>query len=367
MSRLAFVLLLFALVIPCPCYAANDQPLVVVKDGRYGYIDHEGRWVIKPQFVWAEDFWHGLGTVFVCGRYVSIDALGGLHPLRIALEGHLEPLKDGEKVGFVNASGEFEILPAFDEALPFSEGMAAVRIGEKWGFIDDAGKTVIEPKFEAAFYFRDGVGVVRTDPEAGWALIDRTGNVIANFDYVDLITEGRVPVARGEKRGFLDLHGKVAIPFVYDGVNAFSGGLAAVEKGDKWGYIDREGNMVVPAKFDSAGPFGHGLAPVKLGKRSGFIDKTGNFVFSLAFDYAPGFLTGDEESDLLIASADVSRFWTENREFGYVDTSGHVIWGPVDESPDHPPLFGWSEQGEAESCVGFPESTIKAIASFPER
>jgi len=39
---------------------------------------------------------------------------------------------------------------------------------------------------------------------------------------VDLIAEGRVPVTRNQKSGYLDLAGKVAIPLVYDGVARFS-------------------------------------------------------------------------------------------------------------------------------------------------
>lgn len=344
----------------------QNDPLVVVKDGKYGYIDHEGHVLIPPQFVWADDFWRGLGTVYVCGHYISIDSSGVLHPLRIAVDGNLEPKEKGGKFGFVDGSGEFKIAPLFDEALSFSEGLAAVRSGEKWGFVDTSGRFVIQPKFKAAFYFREGIGLAESDLDPSFVLIDKLGNVLGNFDYVDLVAEGRVPAARGEKRGFLDLHGRVAIPFVYDGVNAFSGGLAAVEKGEKWGYVDRDGNAVIPPKFDQAGPFGNGLAPAKQGKQSGFIDKSGKFVFSLAFDYAPGFLTGDEDSNLFVAPADVSRFWTVDGQFGYVNTSGHVIWGPT-ECPDHPPLAGWSEEDKARSCEGLPEATRKAVVSFPER
>src|SRR5215472_14095577 len=132
----SFVSLIFAIVVPV-CFSGNQkEPLVVVQNGKYGYIDHEGKVVIRPQFVWAEDFWRGLGTVYVCGRYVSIDSSGALHPRRIAVEGQLVPRKHDEKFGFVDAAGEFKIPPAFDDVLPFSDGLAAVRLGDKWGFID---------------------------------------------------------------------------------------------------------------------------------------------------------------------------------------------------------------------------------------
>jgi hypothetical protein len=366
-QRLSLLSLFVALGVPFVCFASNrKEPLVVVQNGKYGYIDHEGKIVIRPQFVWAEDFWRGLGTVYVCGRYVSIDSSGTLVPLRIAVEGHLEGRRKDDKFGFVDAAGTFIIAPTFDEVLPFSEGLAAVRSGDKWGFIDASGRLVIPPQFKTAYYFKQGAAVAELD--TGYVLIDTSGKALAEgFQLVDSITDGRVPVSRGEKSGFLDVKGKVVIPFVYDGETEFSDGLAAVRRGAKWGYVDRDGQIVIPPQFDRAGPFSSGLAPAKLGDHSGFIDKSGKFAFALVFDYAPGFLTGDEESGEFVAATDVSRFWTADQKFGYVNTSGHVIWGPMDGSPDHPPLAGWSEEGKAASCEGVPEATRTRIASFHER
>jgi hypothetical protein len=63
---------------------STGQPLVVVQDGKYGYIDHKGQFLIKPQFYWATDFEDGLATAYVCGRFVSIDTSGKIQPRRIA-------------------------------------------------------------------------------------------------------------------------------------------------------------------------------------------------------------------------------------------------------------------------------------------
>lgn len=346
--------------------ADKNEPLVIVEDGKYGFIDHEGNVVIQPQFIWANDFWRGLATVYVCGRYASLDSSGTLFPLRIAVEGHLEPKRRGDKYGFLNASGQFKISPVFEEALPFSEGLAAVRVGAKWGFVNTAGNEVIRPQFEGAFYFREGVATVEWKGEL--ALIDTSGNVLAQgFQFMDSVADGRVPVTRGRTAGYLDLHGKVVIPLLYDEAMPFSGGLAAVEKEGKWGYIDRDGKVIIPLKFDEAGEFSSGLAPARIGQKTGFIDKSGKFSFYLPFRYAAGFLTGDEESDLFIAESDVSRFWVGDDKFGYVNTSGHVIWGPIAGGPDHAPIFGWSEEENARSCEGIPDGMRAVAVGLPER
>jgi hypothetical protein len=367
LPRSAMWLSLFALTASCVCLGGyQDEPLVIVQNGKYGYIDHAGKIIIPPQFIWADDFRRELGTVYVCGRYVSIDRVGTLLPLRRAVQGHLEIQREGKKVGFIDAHGRFIISPNFDDALPFSEGLAAVQVGDVWGFVDAAGRQVIQPQFKAAYYFREGVATAEL--ESGSVLIDTSGKVLASgYHFVRFISNGLVPASRDGKAGYLNLRGKVAIPFLYEDADSFSGGLAAVEKEGKWGYIGPDGRTVIPFKLDGAGPFANGLAPARVGSSSGFINKSGKFSFELSFRQAPGFLTGDEESGLFIAETDVSRFWTVDDKFGYVNTSGRVIWGPTTGSPDHPPLTGWSEEDSTRSCEGIPKSVRATIASFSPR
>ena len=56
--------------------------------------------------------------------------------------------KDG-KIGYFNAKGEWVIEPKFEVGRKFKNGYAAVRVDRKWGFINLEGEWVIEPKFAA--------------------------------------------------------------------------------------------------------------------------------------------------------------------------------------------------------------------------
>jgi WG containing repeat len=358
------VCLLFLCVASSTVYVAGDkdEPLAVVQGGKYGFIDHSGNFVVKPQFIWADDFWQGLGTVYACGQYLSIDSEGNLLPRRIALKSHLEPERRNNKLGFVDAEGQFRISPVFDDALPFSDGLAAVKVGEKWGFVDATGSQVIPPKFDAAYYFRDGVAVAEID--SGEVLIDAKGKTVASgYRIVDLVTEGRVPASRDDKEGYLDPHGEIAVPFVYESVRSFSEGFAAAKQNGKWGYLDRDGRVVIPFEFDDTGPFGSGLAPARVGSKTGFINKSGKFSFLLLYRYAPGFLTSDK-SGLFLAESDVSRFWTDDNKFGYVNKMGMIVWGPTEGSPDHPPILGWTDEENAKSCEGISEPIRQKISTL---
>lgn len=333
---------------------AADEPLLIVKDGRYGYIDHNGHMVIQPQYLWAGDFVAGMAKVFLCGRVVFIDRQGDVWPRRPFSGAPLRPLSSRGKTGFVDAAGEWVIRPRYEDALPFSEGLAAVKEDGKWGFVDTEGKAVLDGLFDEAYYFNQGVALVTVGEEH--QLIDKSGRVLArSLGRTGLPAEGLIATGgKTGKWGYLTLDGSPAISPQFDYAGDFSENLAVVIRDGKAGYIDHTGAVVIPIQFDWAYDFSMGLAPVRQGPRSGFINRSGEFAFELSFRDATQFLFGD-----------AARFWTKDDQFGYVLTSGKVIWGPAPESPDHWPLFGWSDEDIHKTCEGVPDLLRQRIASFP--
>ena len=64
----------------------------------------------------------------------------------------IDVCKDG-KWGFVDLDGKEIIAPQYKDAKSFSNGLAAVSDGEKWGFIDSTGNLVIDYLFYGGDYF----------------------------------------------------------------------------------------------------------------------------------------------------------------------------------------------------------------------
>lgn len=116
------------------------------------------------------------------------------------------------RYGYVNRLGKYVLEPQYEEALPFSDFLAAVKKDGKWGFINGEGKFVIEPRFENAFLFSDGAAAVEEN----------------------------------EKWGFINRSGKYLVQPKYESAGIFRQGLAAVRWEGKWGFISKDGEMVVP-------------------------------------------------------------------------------------------------------------------------
>ena len=70
-------------------------------------------------------------------------------------------MEQNDKVGFMDKAGRQVIPPRYNDAQPFSEGLAAVKLGDKYGYIDRSGKMVIPPQFEDAGPFSEGLAPVQ--------------------------------------------------------------------------------------------------------------------------------------------------------------------------------------------------------------
>ena len=71
-------------------------------------------------------------------------------------------VKQNGKWGFVDTQGQFLIEPQFDDALSFGQHLAAVKVGGLWGYVNVYGKIVIEPQYREVKSFHHGSAPVLT-------------------------------------------------------------------------------------------------------------------------------------------------------------------------------------------------------------
>ncbi len=196
------------------------------RDGRWGYLDKQGRVVIQTRFYLASEFIEGLACVQ-------------------AEEGY----------GFIDKTGVFVIKPVFDSADDFSEGLARVCQKGRWGYMDKSGKLVLKPQYKSARQFSEGLAYVEISEESA----DKSGGSIPKWAYID--KSGRFVI------GPISREGGWEITQWYPSCTEFSEGLAARREDGKFGYIDRAGRWVIPPRFHRPGRFSNGLAGVQAAHR----------------------------------------------------------------------------------------------------
>lgn len=153
---------------------------VVIQDGLVKYL-HKGKpaWVDQASSGFSpDDVGEGSDVLFSCDHF-TIRYLPGLG------------------FGAVDTNGLFlfEVVP-FDNGPDYpSEGLIRIRENGKIGYADLEGRVVIVPAFDCAYPFQDGVALIcaegtlvrdgehETWKEACWGAIDRTGKIIVDpFD-----------------------------------------------------------------------------------------------------------------------------------------------------------------------------------------
>lgn len=271
---------------------------------RWIFIDPDGRQAFAGQFEEARPFYNGRAAVKVGGTW-----------------------------GYIDTSGRLVVPPRFFLAGDVSsEGIAPVTEGGRWGYIRADGSWLVPPSFTDAQPFMEGLGVVSREvsvrvsaisqsrmTEAS-GLVDAGGAVVWAPDADDSglrrsiwygFSDGLAPAkdqALG-KFGWVGRDGGWAIAPAYDHTEHFREGLAAAKQDEAWGYVDRSGAVAIPFRFANASPFSEGMAVVSMGDRDIFIGRGGEPVNAASFRWALPFSGG-------LAAAE------ENRRWGFVDPAG---------------------------------------------
>ncbi|WP_446787109.1 WG repeat-containing protein [Macellibacteroides fermentans] len=298
----------------------NQDGLIKVKgpNGKWGYVDMNGKLVIGYEFEEAGDFSDGLAAVGYSKPYgtPTVNSRG-------ETETYILPMST-----YINTKGELirEYVNASRE--DYSEGLAVARNG-KSGYVDTNENVVIDYQFDQAWPFKNGFAKVMMNGKFGF--VDKAGNirVECKYDRVGEFSEGLAAVSLGGKWGYVDTNGNPITGFIYDDARPFSDGMAVVCINDSsqqmtraatYGYIDKSGNLIIPIKYKVAGNFSEGLAAVcntnKL--ESYYIDKKGNKVIDKGFTDAGEFSEG---------YAYVSYNWNDTRTqlYGFINRAGELV------------------------------------------
>jgi hypothetical protein len=117
--------------------------------GKWQFTTHEAQKKFELEFTTVSPFSEGLAAV--------------------------QEAKDG-KYGFIDASGTYLIQSEFEDAKPFAEGLAAVRLNKRWGYISKSGEMRIPNRYPFfADAFMGGLALVSNPVDGSELYINRAG------------------------------------------------------------------------------------------------------------------------------------------------------------------------------------------------
>lgn len=304
--------------------------------GIWGFIDTRGEEVIKPQYVFAENFQHGTAIVakgewvfdpedFIYTaedvRWGVIDKNGNeIVPFiysdirRVSLDGRIFavccPDEGKDKWGVADSDGNLLIEPKYRKIVEVYDGSVifvdtvCVYNENEYAYVGvydiNNRKVIIEPKYSHISFEENGYFKVLTNKKGRSieTFIDRDGNEIFDSEFTSIATWcypylARIGDVRPTRYGLIDREGKVLFiseegkqvhginyekrRVVYIGCNTFEMSLC-----------DFDGNELISHKRGLIGGLENPLQTVKEYidgvQRMGLIDADGNTVVDLLYD-----------------------------------------------------------------------------------
>lgn len=250
--------------------------------------------------------------------WISLMLVLGASPADAGSTPKLHPAHVDGRWGYIDRKGRFKVEPAFEDAQPFSEGLAGVRVDGRWGYIDRKGRWVVPATYARVAPFHEGLAAVQQQGLVGF--IDPAGALVIEprWATVDNFHDGRALVQQGDVYGFIDTAGALAIPLELPWAQPFREGLAPVSRsGEAAGFMDVNGTMVVSEDFLKVGNPGDGrLAVSRDGLAYSYLDTEGNEVIPGPYTEAADFSDG--------------RAWVVvDGQVRLIDTDGEVVSTPV--------------------------------------
>jgi|SRR5579859_716086 len=337
---LGWILLGAAVLAPLGCAKKEiDVPLkAFVSNNKVGFEDQNHQPVISAQFDRYYAQWDGkFKTYDPTHPQATMDQINAESR---PFSNGLCAVQVGDKWGFIDPTGKYQINPVYDSVQPFHKGLALVKMGNRCQLIDKNGQTAKELNYDdvsdAWFY---GLAQVKKDGLIGYMDADYKEKIAPQYtEAYQNFLNGLTYVVTGKDQdklyGYIDPQGKVAIPLQFSDAQPFYEKWACVAtgtgQGKRWGYIGLDGKFIITPQFTEANSFTEDKAAVAtafnalgLGSKWGFIGRDGKFVIMPQFDKAESFAEGLAPV-MVLANA----YGTEGK-WGFIDGQGKMAIPPA--------------------------------------
>ncbi|MCX6291090.1 MAG: WG repeat-containing protein [Bacteroidetes bacterium] len=292
------------------------------KNDQWGFINEEGKEMVKPAFDEVALFSEGLAAVQKNGKYGYINKSGTLvipylYDDAEAFRNNTAIVTINDKSGLIGRNGEELILFMYDNLSDPADGFYVAASNEKSVYVTKTGKKLNELAFDFAGDFKDGYAIAGTDGKSG--LLNHTGNFCVEQQYDELLflSNGLLKAKQNNHWGIINSKGETVTPFIYDAIGDFSNNRVLAVKNKKCGFIDEHGKTIIPVTYPfhesliSTAVFKNGYVVLKQKLKSVVLDSTGT---KISF---PGIEDIGLPSENLIPVK-------KNKKWGYADMNGRI-------------------------------------------
>ena len=185
--------------------------IMVLKDGKIGYINTLGKQIIEPKYDGGFAFKKDKNFIQVknVNKWEILDLNGNkikeldVNDLGEYVEGYMLAEKNG-KYGYINEKGEIKIPLEYDYAEVFKNNLAIVANDYGYGIINKENKLIFPLKYDKVEIFKDYIYVIKDEK---YGVFSNTGKEIIpiEFDHLNKITDKIIFFKQNKKSGLIEL------------------------------------------------------------------------------------------------------------------------------------------------------------------
>lgn len=161
----------------------------------------------------------------------------------------LRGIKRNGKFGFIDKEGRLRIANRYESISNFHNGLAAVKILGKWGFVDKQDKIAINPSYEEVSDFLQDVTIVKRG-NFGIINKDGNLVLDTRYDAIRQLKTQNFVVENNNLKGLASKSGEILIDPRFDELEDLGNGFVIVKRENKYGLLSREGLSVIPMIYD---------------------------------------------------------------------------------------------------------------------
>ncbi|MCI0750453.1 MAG: WG repeat-containing protein [Flammeovirgaceae bacterium] len=161
----------------------------------------------------------------------------------------LRAIQRNGRYGFVDDQGRLRIANRYENVRPFENGIAPAKIRGKWGFINHEDKIVIQPTYDEVKMLGTFILVTKSK-KFGLVDHRGNLIVSIRYDEISPLPSGRFLIKNENLFGLLDQKGDRLLHTKYESVEDQNNGYVIVSQNQKFGLLTTEGITTIPIQFD---------------------------------------------------------------------------------------------------------------------
>ena len=236
------LLISFSLLITA-CNQPDMKLAIVQEDDKSGVINGEGKVVVKAMHTHIESF-YGTGKNYNHQNFVN---LHWIHTKDSQPYATVE--NTAGKFGIIDQNGRYLLKPIYDSIHPFFNGFARVSIAGKFGLINKKFEVVLKPSLDYIQDFVGDIAIVHNNNKYGCINTQIKYKVKPSYSRIYFQQENFLRTFIDGKWGYLDNQCNVLAKPVYSYGYDFVNGYAKVILNGNVGYLNSKGELITKNDF----------------------------------------------------------------------------------------------------------------------